>query len=196
MVKNEFKPTIFLVHGFNDESAGARNIDKSAPFYVEKGYTVDKDEMDYGFINLIQVRLRKRPHIMRIANAVNSCEGPVVLIGYSNGCHYLLKALKYIFKQDVILILCSAALNRRIKIPANVSHTYVYHIKSDTTVWFASFIPWSKWGRMGAVGYKGKDLRVLNIDFSDIAAKHGGMWADEVVPYFVNHSDKLIQGSQ
>ena len=85
------------------------------------------------------------------------------------------------------------SVNRKIKFPANVIKCWVFFIRSDTTVWLASFIPWSKWGRLGAVGYKGDNPVVSSIDYTDIAKKHGGMWKDYVIEYFVAHVHNLLE---
>ena len=181
---------ILVIHGFSDRSGGDDNINKIKPLLEALGYKVDVDGARYGYMSLLAVRFRKHKTILRIAKAMADAD---VIITYSNGAHFCMKALKLVLRKSFIIIHASPALNRKIKFPENVKKCWVFHIRSDTTVWLASFIPWSKWGRMGAVGYKGDDPRVVNIDYTDIAKKHGGMWKDYVIGYFVEQVHELLE---
>jgi hypothetical protein len=191
------KTTLFLLHGFNDQSAGEDNINKTEPLFRSHGYDVNKDDMKYGFYSYWMVRFYKRPAIQRIIKAVNVVPigERVVVICYSNGAHYLRKSLPH-FNKRVIVIFCSAALNRKAKFHSNLGYGWCFYIKNDFTVWLASFIPFKGWGRMGAVGYQGNNKLITNIDYTDIASGHGGMFKQGVIGLFVDHVHRLLTKSK
>lgn len=186
-----------LVHGYNDPSAGEKNIDKCEPYLIEAGDTVDTDEADYGFFNFWAVRFFKRSVVLRIAKAVNNypSEEEIVIMCYSNGANYVRKALPH-FRRRVKIVFCSAAVNRKAKFHTNMYAGWNFHIKNDIPLWLASFIPWDSWGRMGAVGYKGDDTRISNENYSDIASGHGGMFKDSVIGFFVGQARRLVRGGE
>ena len=182
----------FLLHGFNDPTAGKNNVDKCGPYLEVGDDKVDVDEMDYGYYSYVSVRLRKRPAILRIVNAINAVpeDVNVVVICYSNGANYLRKALPYL-NRSVEVVFCSAALNSKAKFHENMSKGWNFHIKSDMAIRLAALIPFHVWGSMGAMGYKGDDLRIMNLDYTDIASRHGGMFKDEVIGFFTSKVMRL-----
>ena len=192
VVKKTKKMKIVLIHGFNDISGGGDNIDKTQPLFEALGYEVEKDDADYGYFSLWMVRFKKHSAVLRIIGALKDAD---VVVTYSNGANYSMKALKLINRR-IVVIHCSPALNAKAKFPEAVSYAWVFHIKSDWTVWLAKLIPFSPWGNMGAVGYKGDNPIVTNVDFTDIAKFHGGMFKDEVVEYTVQKIDELIRSKK
>jgi hypothetical protein len=186
-----------LIHGFNDRSAGEGNIDKCRPYFEQLGYEVDTDQADYGFFSYWAVRFLKRPAVIRIVQAINALpeDTDVVIMCYSNGANFARKALPHL-NREVRVIFCSAALNRKVKFHENLSKGWNFIIKNDLPVWLASFIPFHPWGRMGAVGYCRKDeTRIMNIDYSDVASGHGGMFKDSVIGLFTQQVHRLLGGS-
>lgn len=189
---------VFLLHGFNDKTQGAKNCDNAAPRLKELGYSaVHTGELDYGYYNLLNVRKKRHPAVLNIAKVLNTVpkDKKILVIAYSNGCYYLMLALKYIFRKDIIVVLCSAALDKDYKFPPQIERGWVFYIKSDWTVWLASKIPGSRWGKMGKVGSLGNDRRfepLPGIDYTDVAKRHGGMWKPGIVEQFVDHVDYLL----
>jgi len=189
-----------LLHGFNDPSAGENNIDRAEPYLIDLGHTVDKDKADYGHFSLLWVRFRKHSAVLRILKAIIDAlrDGKdVVLVAYSNGANYAIKALRLVFIGDVKLILVHPALKRRTKFPPSVSRAWVAYTRSDFTVRMASYVRWliPGWGRMGYRGYKGKDTRITNVDYTSVAKGHGGLWKKETVEYFSGELDRMARES-
>ena len=65
---------------------------------------------------------------------------------------------------------------------------HVWHSPSDKAVRFARWLPRHPWGKMGAVGYKGKDTRYVNYDkqndYEVSSRSHGDMFDDDKLPFF------------
>lgn len=190
-----------LLHGFNDPSAGKKNIDKSAPMLIRLGHTVDTDGEDYGKFGICKVRFKRHPVIARIVTAIRLAlnDGKdVVVVGYSNGANFGISALRLIFSGTVKLVLVHPALPTRFELPDSASRCWVCFTRSDWAVRLASYIRWliPGWGRAGAVGYKGKDPRVINMDYSDVASRHGGLWKEGALGFFVQELDRFARESK
>jgi len=187
-----------LIHGFNDRSAGQDNIDRVTPLLQAAGHTVDMDGTDYGYFGLLMVRLRKHGAVVRILEAIRNAlhhDQDVVVVGYSNGCNYGLKAARLIFIGQFRLVLVHPALPTRANFPDSVRQAWVCYTESDIVGRLASWVRWliPGWGRMGAVGYKGKDPRILNINYSDVAKGHGGLWRDPALQVIAEDLDRLAR---
>lgn len=182
-------------HGFNDKTGGAGNIDLNAGDIEAIGnkqgikITVDCDSLDYGFWKLQWVRFRKHEPVMRMVVEIEKALASgqtVVLEGYSNGWNYLLKALRQVCDeylvlmpgQRIYLIGVNPAGKANPEIPMCVDAVRVYHSKSDWAVRFATWASFLRiapeWGRLGNVGYKGDDPRVTSQNITDVAKGHGG----------------------
>jgi hypothetical protein len=180
-----------LLHGFNDKSAGANNIDKVAPLLEAKGHTVDRDGEDYGRFGLLKARFARHSVVLRVVGAIRRALADnldVVVVGYSNGANYALKALHLVFVGKVKLVLVHPAVSTKFQLPESVSRCWVCYTDSDWAVRAASYVAWliPGWGRAGAVGYKGSDPRIGNIDYSDVAVRHGGLWVDGPLQSFAD----------
>jgi hypothetical protein len=187
-----------LIHGFNDPSAGEKNIDKLAPPLVKLGHTVEKDTADYGRIRLLWVRLRKHSAVLRILEAIKAAldnDQDVIIVAYSNGANYAFKALRLVFLGLVRIVLVHPALRSKARIPDSVSRGWVAFTRSDWTVRLASYVRWivPGWGRMGYRGYRGTDPRIESIDYTSIAKGHGGLFKDKVVQYYAGELDRLAR---
>ena len=172
-----------LLHGFNDKSAGRDNIDRVAPLLERRGHTVDRDNEDYGKFGLIKARFARHSVVLRVVEAVRQAvaeDKNVVLVGYSNGSNYAVKALNLVFIGQIKFIAVHPALRAKFQLPACVSRCWVCYTRSDLAVRAASYVSWMipGWGRAGAVGYKGSDPRVTNINYTDVAKGHGGLWRE------------------
>jgi len=179
---------IVLIHGFNVKDGGQRTVDRLTPYLEAAGHTVDKDEADYGYYNLFQVRFRKHKAVARIALALKNADA---VISHSNGSNYEAKALRLLEKRDkqYKIVRLSPALNAKQSIPENVSKGWVYFTRSDKWVWLSGFLLFHSWGRQGQKGYLGDDRRIQNRDCSDLIKGHSDWFngenieliADEVV---------------
>ena len=161
-----------LVHGFNVKDAGAGTVDQFIPELEKLGYTVDRDEADYGFWSLRAIYFGgKRKVIRRLMKAFEHAD---VIITHSNGASFANKALKQIPPRHDgtrVLVHFSPALNRKTEIPFSIDRQWVYHTRKDWTVRLSSYLPGLPWGRMGAMGYKG-DGPNINVDRTETMKGH------------------------
>ena len=152
------KPTIYLIHGFNVDDKGAGTVDRFAPYLEVEGFTVVS--IDYGHTMLAGVRLCNNKLARTIANMA---EPGSIIIGHSNGCSIIHRAVRFgaKFSQCVYI---NPALNRHATIGEYDApfKMHVYHSPSDWVVKFARLLPFHLWGDMGAVGYKGDDRRYVS----------------------------------
>ena len=106
-------------------------------------------------------------------------------VGHSNGCAIIVEALRQGAKFKGILLI-NPALNINCKFPPGDYTITVIHTKHDKAVRaarffdslpiFGAFIP-DIWGAMGAVGYKGPDLRPLNLQW-DFLKGHSAIFTE------------------
>ena len=153
------KPVALLVHGFNVSDGGARTTDKLRPYLETAGYHVA--ELDYNWTGLIGVRMCNKRLAKVIARMTHLVPGKLIAIGHSNGCAILQAASMMGAKFDQ-LVFINPALNASAKVGEQVRYVHVWHSPSDTVVKIAKWLPFHKWGNMGAVGYTGTDPRFFN----------------------------------
>ena len=173
---------IVLVHGFNVKDGGRNTVDKLIPFIRSAGHVVDKDEGDYGFFNIWMIRLfksyLKSRVLYRLARAFETAD---VIITHSNGAHFTTQALDMMgaeYNNTKVVIHISPALNAKTPIPNAVKGMRILYTKHDFWVKLSSFIPWHPWGRMGAVGYKGKDNKGSSVS-NHAVKKHSNWFTDK-----------------
>ena len=169
---------IVLIHGYNDPTAGERNVDRLAPYLRAAGHTVDTDTADYGWFSLFMVRFHKYSAVRRIRAALWEADA---VISHSNGSNYENKALRSLHghTRNYRVVRLSPALNRSTGVADNVDLGFVFHTKADIAVWFAALLPWHPWGSQGRKGYRGKDSRIINWDFSDTVSGHSDWFDDD-----------------
>jgi alpha-beta hydrolase superfamily lysophospholipase len=91
-------------------------------------------------------------------------EGDVVVC-HSNGAAIAHRAASEFFAKIGQLVLINPALDADVSFPHQIAAVHVWHSPSDLPVRFAKWIPFARWGDMGAVGYRGAyDARVKNYD--------------------------------
>jgi len=168
---------IVLVHGFNVRDGGAQTVDRLAPFLEAAGYTVDKDEADYGWFGLLAVRIRKYYAVRRIVNALHDAD---VIISHSNGSNYEHKALALLEhrKKAYQIIRLSPALNSSTGVTVNVATAAVFHTHTDWITWLSGLLWFHPWGRQGQKGYTGDDRRIVNYDYTDLILNHSDWFKD------------------
>jgi len=175
---------VVLVHGFNVHDNGTRTVDKLIPLIELAGYSVDKDEGDYGFFNIWMVRFTKsrtRQRVLhRLAKAFETAD---VIITHSNGANFTTQALDMMepkFNNAKLVIHISPALDRDTEIPNAVRHQLVMYTPHDIVVRLSSWLPFYPWGRMGAKGYSGNDNRNKNVKIKDVK-RHSSWFKTEKV---------------
>lgn len=171
---------VVLVHGFNVRDKGKNSVDRLAEHFPDT-WSVDKDEADYGFFNLWMVRFARRGAIRRIAEALQDADA---VVAHSNGCNYVMKALKFVRKQDKLKVFfLSPAVNRTTRFPKIVERAFVYFTKVDVWVFLSGFIPFHPWGWMGYQGPKTEDPRIEAHDYTDLVGSHSGWFSEGMAPF-------------
>lgn len=163
---------VVLVHGFNVTDGGRDTIDRLAPLLARSGYIVDTDGADYGYFGLLAIRFfggkRKRAVLDRLMRAFVRAD---VIITHSNGANFATQALNRFgpgYMESKLVIHISPALNKKTRVPQAVKRMLVMHTPHDLPVWLSSLLLFHPWGKMGKVGYKGKDDRVENREFPQV----------------------------
>jgi len=141
---------ITFVHGFNDGDAGADNIDKLAPYAIEKGYLPDTHSMDYGWRGLLGVRFLNNKTAKKL---VESYQEGDILVGYSNGCDIIARAIEIGLPVKQVIFI-HPALDASWEPPRNttVETIMVYYSQHDKTTWLSSMLWFHRWGKMGTIG--------------------------------------------
>lgn len=176
---------IITVHGFNVWDGGAGTIGQIEPYLTILHEVCD---FDYGWIGLLGVKLFGKKIARRLAK--QTPDGAIG-VGHSNGCMELIRACEYGAKFKV-LVFINPALDNDIEIPDCVEKVYVYYNQFDTTVTMAKYYPFSYWGDMGRVGYKGDSDKVECFETWDLfrVRAHSGIFKR---PYhFVEHLNNLL----
>ena len=171
---------IVLVHGFNVSDGGKNTVDKLALHLEAMGHTVDKDTADYGLHNLIMVRFFYRKAVKRIANAIENADA---VITHSNGANYTMKAMRKVRSMAQVVHL-SPALNSKVKVPSSISRMFVFRTRNDSAVKWARWLFNHPWGAMGARGYRGKDMRVFNYDYTNRVKGHSDWFIEANAKFF------------
>lgn len=185
-----------LVHGFASKG-GKGSTDRLRPFFEAAGYRVY--ELDYGWTLFpTYTRANKKLALSWVgwARALAALQkdltgsDELVGVGHSNGCP-ILRLSAWLGAPFTQLVFINPALNtkgKKTRIGLKVDKVHVFHARSDYVVRLASFIPWHVWGKMGAVGYKGKDARYRNYDlekdFGYSKVRHGKVFSDKWVEAF------------
>lgn len=190
---------ILIIHGFNDPSKGADNVDLLAEPLEALGHIVEKDGADYSWRFLIGTRLFRHDAVARIADAIYRAHESgrlVLVIAYSNGASYLFKALALVFGVSVRVVLIHPALSSKADIPDAVERGWVFITKSDWLVRLSPLVAWliPGWGAMGATGYRGDDPRLkTTYDLTDVAKGHGGAFKPHVRQIMLREIQRIIK---
>ena len=165
-----------LIHGFNERRSGLVSTDTLQPYFEAGGFSVIQD--DYGWLGIVGVHVANRPlaHMLAedtkwLVNELPSFAGlqsvEVYGVAHSNGSVIIQQACEYgaPFKQ---IALINAALDSDAKFAPQVERIHVFHTAWDIPTRIAAFIPLSRWGAMGAIGYRGPDKRVWNYDMNKL----------------------------
>lgn len=155
------------VHGFRIHDGGAKTTDRITPFVLEAGWDIDEDEADYGFLGIWAIILfngkGRKDVIKRIARAIKKAD---IIYAHSNGVNFVLQALDTLPKEyhdTKLVVAISGAANTKTPIPLAVKAMLVLYTPHDIWVRLSSYIPFNRWGRMGARGYLGDSPKVTSV---------------------------------
>lgn len=199
---------LFLLHGFNVKDRGASTTDKLIP-YIKPTVLVD-DDYGYTVLSVKFVTLHKSRQLAKDIIDNKIAGNRVTLIGHSNGCTIIYKALQLItkfFPDEIVFI--NPALKPTITFPKGNYNVSVFYSKDDLACKAAgvlNILPESitSWGNMGAVGYKGAtDARVANYDESgvfkqltgkDVEFGHSTIFESGIIDEMGKYINRLIHG--
>lgn len=140
------KPRAHLLHGFNVRDSGAGTVNRLAPALEAAGYEVIMH--DFGWRGLLGVRFFNCRRVAQLAAQVD--EGDIA-IGHSDGCNIINSAAHYgaRFRRVVYI---NPALDADTPLADHIDAALVFADRRDWAVRFSSWLPWHRWGRMGAKG--------------------------------------------
>lgn len=195
------KPTIHLIHGFNeDHDFGDPDI-KIMKEVLENETEYNVHVWDYGHTNLISVRTSNDNYARLIGSSVEYYD---ILIGYSNGCLIIKQIVENLRLPVKALVLLHPALPKNWLPPPWVQRVFIFFNAGDKVVtagkWWnraTKILPWNwgsknttDWGELGRTGYKGVyDPRVRQYDtlahpvFPKIEG-HGALFSEAGYPWF------------
>ena len=164
---------IVELHGFNVRDKGVGSIGKLRPYLLEifPNAIYDADSADYGWDFLLKANYLywTGNTIDRIANALKDAD---LVICHSNGANYCMKALSRIHNPKLKIVFLSPALNRDYKFNETFQKCLVMYSQDDKTVYWAKWVPLSRWGDMGKVGPTWPDFRLLKRNLSKEIMHH------------------------
>ena len=165
--------TIYLVHGFNVKDGGDATIGTLRQALEHAGNTVIM--VKYGWMHRMRVRMCTKG----VARMFASMAKPnSVVVAHSNGANVVHAAAGFgVHFKHVFLI--NPALDADMDIP-NADRVTVFHAPSDPWTRAARWIPFSKWGRQGQIGYTGTDTRYTSVDLDALSGEklgHSGVFA-------------------
>lgn len=179
----------FLVHGFNVSDGGEDTICRIKPSLRAEdagGHILTHQYRRLGLIGVLMNNDRIAVNLVHRVDSMLSRGFSVNAAGHSNGCAIIVKAARKGAKFESV-VLINPALNTSIEFPSSMKRILIVHTRFDRAVRMARFfdalplvgllIP-DIWGAMGAVGHKGLDPRVTNLNLSDTVANHSDIFTD------------------
>lgn len=174
---------VHLIHGIHSEHGGATAMLK--PFFEREGF--DVAVYDYGWATGVFSRFQNGSRARTIARQVGPDD---ILVGHSNG-----GTLSWMI-QDMVpvagMVLIHPALDEDASFP-RARWVDVYHDRKDDVVEFSEALGFfdiffkHPYGRLGRVGYQGKDRHVVSIDDERLTIDMVQM--DERLPPVTGHSE-------
>jgi len=174
------KPLVLLVHGYNvadpEHSIGQlRSVFEGAGF--------DCALYEYGHTGLAQVAIANAGFARGLLSAIRLAGRPVFVVAHSNGCALVHRAAheQWLDWQDKrtrtpmafhYAAYLSPALDRDAPAAPGMERIIVCHTRHDSTVRWASWIPFALWGDMGARGAKPEAHPYRNNDCSVLVKGH------------------------
>lgn len=185
------KKKVYLLHGFNVRDGGESTIGTIADGLICSGFKVR--QIKYGHIGRVGVRACNDNVAATIASAI---EPGSSIVAHSNGAALVYEAAQ-LGAQFGNVFLINPALDSTKDIK-NAKQVTVYYSPSDPWTKLAKYIPFSNWGNMGAVGYRGRksDCVHLNVNLDKLTGletKHSGIFQSPwTVAKLVHHLRGLL----
>lgn len=181
------QPDVFLLHGFNVGDGGASTVGKLLP------YLPNSRIWPYGWLGLLGVRLFNGRFAKMLAASLND---GCTIIGHSNAAAIIHRALQVSSCPQVKrVVLIRPALDSDAIFGDKVDRVDVFYHPGDLPTRVSRWIPWHEWGDMGAAGYTGQELHVINhnsaLMFGEYAGSHSA-FANESFGVFVKYLRKLL----
>jgi hypothetical protein len=151
-----------LIHGFNVKDGGASTIQRLAPYLGNSG--IPCRNHPYGWVFL--ARAWGTWWTTKFARRIAATDQARVLIAHSHGCNLAVEAVWRGHPAEMIVMI-NPALNADADVPSSVKRVLVYHWPRDLATTAAAWLPFHRWGNMGAVGYTGQDERFRSINAQD-----------------------------
>lgn len=150
--------------------------------------------VSYGHFGLLDSRFKNDKVAKRVAKAcanANRNGYKMIVVGHSNGCAIAHRAATRYDAQIEHAIYINPALEKSLVPGPQVRRVDVWHSPSDKPVRWSKWLPAANarpWGEMGAVGYKGGDVRIRNFnkedDYAAVSSGHSDMFLVEQLAYF------------
>ncbi len=177
----------FFIHGFNVSDGGDGSVNLLKPILREydDGHLLIHQYRRLGLFGVLRHNTRISKALKHRVKSMNEKGFTVNAVGHSNGCALIVEAARHGAVFDSV-ILINPALNTNIVFPLTIKNILVVHTKHDKATRIARFfdvIPLVErlipdiWGAMGAVGYKGLDRRVHNLDLSYSVDDHSDIFS-------------------
>ena len=151
--------TCYLIHGIKTWDANRSTIS-----FLK--YTLTRLRVvavSYGYIPvLVAFFLSRVINWFVVRRLVNHIRQGQILIGHSNGCTIAYGVSQKLYTYGLVLI--NPALDCDVEFDPYIKFIHIYYSHNDRITWLSRLVPFSLWGSMGTVGYKGKDPRVKQWD--------------------------------
>lgn len=167
---------VHFVHGFNVSDGGEGTTGVFQPYYARDGFEVLKFNTTWqrGILrDLWNVRFNNKKLAQKLALKIEDGD---VLVGHSNGCALISRALWYLAsigsKARVYVIYHNPALDKDTPLAPAAVGCLVFHTHTDTTVWWSKFRPCLEWGEMGKEGYREPDPDKYDARYNNLSYEH------------------------
>jgi len=171
----------FLVHGFNVRDEGRGTVNRLRCFLTSSSKV---SNFKYGWIGLLGALFKNSRIALHLKQLSFTEPGRKYAIGHSNGAAIIAAAINKGARFETVLLI-NPALKVNTKFGKSVKHIVVIYTNHDIPTRMARFfdnvpvlsllVP-NAWGAMGAVGYKGEDNRVLNMNLTDVLDSHSDLF--------------------
>jgi len=148
---------VHILHGFNVRDSGESTVGMIVPELTRLGY--DCIYHKWGWRGLFGCWAFNRKLVERLKDKIE--EGDDV-VGHSDGCNIAMWAAED-GAEIRRLILVNPALDNDKELPDQIEHCAVFCDPQDVWVRISSWIPFNRWGRMGATGPTSQDSRYTTI---------------------------------
>lgn len=185
------KPIIVLVHGYN--TRGQLFYSRLAPALRALGFVVQK--FHYGNASLWDVYVANDNIAETLACYLRAFDQPVIPIGHSNGCALIHTATCFLDAPENVnrAIYYSPALERHLCTSSILEKVLVFHTRSDWAVRAATYLPFIKWGRMGAFGPSPEAKNYVTVDGYPVVKGHSGWFSDTGHTFSFPHTSAFLQ---